>query len=166
MEMSPLLQDLVPEFDQPHGNFFPLISGQNFSCSNLCLLPLLLSQCTSEKSLVRAPALTTSVALLDLLLYASVLVLGSPNQTPSTQSHERWAEGQDPSLRPADCTPANTARDAVSLWCLGALLALGQLPIHLDAQELVFFAKLLIKQSAPSLYHCKGLFHPRCSPLH
>lgn len=156
----------------PSWQFVPLISGQNLSCSNLCLLPLLLSQHICEKSLVCAPDLTTSVALLDLLLYATVLVPGIPNQTPITRSHERWAEGRDPSFCPASCIPANTAWDALSLCCLGTLLAPGQLVVHLDPQVLGlvfwfgFFAKLLIKQSAPSLLHCKGLFHPRCRPLH
>lgn len=165
-DTSPLLQDLVPEFNHPHGIFFPLICGQGFSCSNLCLLPLLLSQCTFRKSLTHAPALATSVALLDLLLYATVFMLGSPNQTPCTQSHKCCAEGEDPFLRPAGCTPANTARDTVSLCCLGSLLTPGQVFVYPDPQGLVFFAKLLIKQSAPSLYHCKGLLHPRCRPSH
>lgn len=39
----------VPRLDNPQGNFFSLISNQNFLCSNLCLFPLL-PQCLKQVS--------------------------------------------------------------------------------------------------------------------
>lgn len=46
-----------------HYIFFYLVSNWNFPCSNLCLLPLILLLCTSERSLAPSPVYSDQVVV-------------------------------------------------------------------------------------------------------
>lgn len=169
--MSPLLQDLVPEFDHPYGNLFPLYLARICHVPTCVCCPF---SCPSTSVRKAWSVLQTwppqwpywTCSCMPLSLYwesqtrhplLGLMSAGQRDRIPPFALPAAFLT--QPGMRSAFAAWAHC-------WLLGNLLSTWIPRYWVWFFGLVFFAKLLIKQSAPSLLHCKGSFHPRCRPLH